>query len=161
MPYPVLPDQPSSAASTAISDGTTATQKLAIDASGRLTLIPNSSINNAQVSGTAISVNAGNRDAGTQRYIEAGNSTSTVTQVASSASDVSILAANANKKGTIFFNDSTAILYLLYGTGTASLTNYSVQIPAKALFEDPLHYTGGFHGIWSAANGFVYCTEVS
>jgi hypothetical protein len=117
--------------------------------------------NNAQVAGTTTSVNAGNRDAGTQRFIEAGNGTSTVTQVGSANTDTSLLAANANKKGTLFFNDSTATLYLLYGTGTASTTNYSVQVPPKAYFEDPLHYTGGFHGIWSAANGFVYCTEVS
>lgn len=109
----------------------------------------------------APSVNAGNRDATTQRYIESGNPTPTVTQITSAASDTSLLAANANKKGTIFFNDSTATLYLLYGTGVASTTNYSVQINPKGFFEDPLHYTGGYHGIWSSANGFVYCTEVS
>src|SRR5260221_593457 len=117
--------------------------------------------NTKQLNGTTISVNAGNRDAGTQRIIESGNPTPTVTQVGSSATSATILAANANKKGTLFFNDSTAILYLLYGIGTASTTNYSVQIPAKGYFEDPFHYTGGFSGIWSAANGFVYCTEVS
>src|SRR5260221_469339 len=117
--------------------------------------------NTKQLNGTTISVNAGNRDAGTQRIIESGNPTPTVTQITSAAADTSLLAANANKKGTLFFNDSTAILYLLYGTGAASTTNYSVQIPAKGYFEDPFHYTGGFHGIWSAANGFVYCTEVS
>jgi hypothetical protein len=116
---------------------------------------------NLYVQDTVASVNAGNRDAGTQRIIEAGNPTPTVTQVASANSDTSLLAANTNKKGTLFFNDSTAILYLLYGTGVASTTNYSVQIQPKGYFEDPMHYTGGFHGIWSAANGFVYCTEVS
>ncbi len=161
-----LASLPSLAAGTANIGGveifdSAGTNKLAIDGSGRLTLVPNSSVNVAQVAGTATSVNAGNRDAGTQRFIEAGNGAGTVTQVASAASDTSLLAANTNKKGTLFFNDSTAILYLLYGTGVASTTNYSVQIPSKAYFEDPLHYTGGFHGIWSAANGFVYCTEVS
>src|SRR5260221_13502055 len=43
--------------------------------------------NTKQLNGTTISVNAGNRDAGTQRTIEAGNPTPTVTQVASAASD--------------------------------------------------------------------------
>ena len=117
--------------------------------------------NAKQINGTTTSVNAGNRDGGTQRFIEAGNGTGTVTQVASSASSGVILAANTNKKGTLFYNDSTQILYLLYGTGTASPTNYSVKIGPQAYFEDPLHYTGGFNGIWAAANGFVYCTEVS
>src|SRR2546423_1890859 len=98
--------------------------------------------------GTSWSANAGNRDANTQRILQSGNPTPTVTQVASSASSVTILAANANKTGTGFFNDSTQILYLLYGIGTASTTNYSVQVGAKVFFEDPFHYTGGYSGIW-------------
>lgn len=40
-----------SATSIAIEDGTTPTQKLAVDASGRLTLVPNSSVNAAQIGG--------------------------------------------------------------------------------------------------------------
>ena len=107
------------------------------------------------------SVNAGNHDATTQRVVQGGNPTSTVTQVGSAAVDTSLLAANAVRKGALFFNDSTATLFILYGTGVASATNYSVKIGPQAYFEDPLQYTGGYHGIWSAANGFVYCTEVS
>lgn len=114
-----------------------------------------------QLNGTTISVNAGNRDAGTQRTTQAGNGTAAITQVASSATSGQLLAANTNKTGTSFFNDSTQILYLLYGSGTASTTNYSVQVPAKTLYEDPFHFTGVFTGIWAAANGNVYCTEVS
>lgn len=86
-----------------------------------------------------------------------------VTSVNAVASDTPLLAANANRRAAYFFNDSTAILYLLFGTGTASTTNYSVQIPGQGFFEVPSTpiYTGGFHGIWSAANGAVRMTELT
>lgn len=90
---------------------------------------------------------------------------SVVTPVASSASDVTILAANANRKMATFFNASSAILYLLISTGTSSTTNYSVQIAAGAYFELPLCqggvYLGVVKGIWASANAFVYVTEYS
>lgn len=117
--------------------------------------------NTKQVNGTTTSVNAGNRDAGTQRIKQAGNGSATVTQVGSSATSAQALAANTNKEGTLFFNDSTQVCYLLYGAGTASATNYSTKIPSQGLFEDPLHFTGVFTVVWAAANGFLYCTEVS
>jgi len=46
--------------------------------------------------------------------------TGTITTVASSASDVSILASNASRKGAAVFNDSTAILYLANANTTSS-----------------------------------------
>ena len=52
------------------------------------------------------------------------------TSVASSSSDVTILAANRARKGALIFNDSTQILYLLLATGTSSNSNYSVQVNA-------------------------------
>lgn len=89
--------------------------------------------------------------------------TGTVTQVASSATPpgVTILASNAARKGGIIFNDSTAILYLLFSaTGNPSATNYSVQVPAGG--SCPIgSYTGQIKGIWSAANGFAYATSLT
>lgn len=89
--------------------------------------------------------------------------TGTVTQVASTAAapGVTILAALAGRKGGIIFNDSTAILYLLFSaTGNPTATNYSVQVPAGG--SCPIgSYTGQIKGIWSAANGFAYATSLT
>jgi len=91
------------------------------------------------------------------------SATATRSNVAGAASDTSLLASNAARKGALFFNDSTAILYLAYGAAAASLTSYSVQVPANGFFEMPPQpvYTGAIRGIWSAANGNVRISELS
>ena len=91
------------------------------------------------------------------------SATATRTNVVAAASDTSLLASNASRKGAIFYNDSTAILYLAYGSGAATTSSYSVQVPAQGYFELPPQpiYTGAIRGIWSAANGNVRITELS
>lgn len=79
--------------------------------------------------------------------------TGTESNVASSASDVTILAANSNRLGASVFNDSTAILYLLNANATSSATNYSTQIQPNGYYEVPFNYTGVLKGIWASANG--------
>lgn len=88
--------------------------------------------------------------------------TSTITSVAGSATTVSLLASNVSRKGMTVQNESTAILYLKFGA-TASLTSYTVQIPAGAYYELPFIrvYTGAIDGIWSAANGNARITELT
>lgn len=90
-----------------------------------------------------------------------GTSTGTTTSVASSASSVTILAANAARLGATVYNDSTQILYLLLGSGTASATNYTIQIAANGYYEAPFRFSGQLTGIWAAANGFARVTEVT
>lgn len=89
--------------------------------------------------------------------------TATRTNVNGANSDTSLLASNSGRKGALFFNDSTAILYLAYGSGAASTTSYTVQVPASGFFELPAEpvFTGAIRGIWSAANGAVRITELS
>lgn len=90
--------------------------------------------------------------------------TSTPTNVASSATSVTLLPANLNRKGASIFNDSTSVLYLLQGgNGTASITNYTLQIAAGGFYAlpPPYIYTGLITGIWSAANGAARVTELS
>ncbi len=91
------------------------------------------------------------------------SATATRSNVAGAASDTSLLASNTGRKGALFYNDSTAILYLAYGAAAASLTSYSVQVPANGFFEMPPQpvYTGAIRGIWSAANGNVRISELS
>lgn len=85
--------------------------------------------------------------------------TATRSNVAGSASDGTILAANIGRKGATIHNDSTAILYLLLATGTSSATNFTVQMPAGAYYELPFRYTGVIKGIWASATGNARVTE--
>ena len=88
-------------------------------------------------------------------------SSATVTQVASSATNVTLQASNASRKGLSIFNDSTQILRVKFGA-TASATSYTVQIAAGGYYEMPVRptYTGIVDGIWASANGNAYVTEL-
>lgn len=87
-------------------------------------------------------------------------STGTSTNVASSATNVTLLAANTSRFGATVFNDSTSVLYLKLGA-TASATSYTVKMDAGDYYESPHGYTGIIDGIWSSANGYARITEVS
>lgn len=88
------------------------------------------------------------------------SSLATLSSVASSASSVTILAANPARRGASIANTSTAILYLWIGGGTATATTgHSVQMAANTYFELPYGYTGAITGIWASANGRANVTE--
>lgn len=87
--------------------------------------------------------------------------TGTQTSAASSATDVVILAANANRKGAMVYNDSTQILYLLLANAVSSAAVHTVQIPAGVYYEVPFGYAGVLKGLWAAANGNARVTEVT
>lgn len=78
--------------------------------------------------------------------------TATRTQVADTASDALLLAANAAREKYAITNDSTAILYLADGTTAASTTNYTVQIQPGGYFENT-NFTGEVRGIWATDPG--------
>lgn len=85
--------------------------------------------------------------------------TPTTANVQSSASSVNIFAATALAAGRTVYNDSTAVLYLLFGS-TASTTSYTVQIPSQGYFEFPVTvYCGNVDGIWASANGYARTTS--
>jgi len=90
-------------------------------------------------------------------------STATKTSVAAAASDTALLSSNSSRKGALFFNDGGAIMYLSYGSGAASTSSYTVQVPANGYFELPPEpiYTGAIRAIWSSATGNVRVTELS
>lgn len=85
--------------------------------------------------------------------------TGTTSNVSGSASSGTILASNSNRLGAAIYNDSTAVLYLLLASGTASTTNYTVQLAPQFYYEVPFSYTGIIVGIWAAANGAARVTE--
>ena len=92
--------------------------------------------------------------------------TSTLANVASSATSVTVLAANNNRKTAIIINDSTSDLYVTLNASAASTTNYSLFLAAKVgntpsfLAINGDDYSGEIRGIWSSANGFARITEV-
>jgi hypothetical protein len=74
--------------------------------------------------------------------------------VTSSATNVTLLASNASRKGFTIFNDSTSVLYVKFGA-TASATSFHVKMAAGSYYESPagVNYTGIIDGIWASANG--------
>lgn len=92
----------------------------------------------------------------------AASATATLSNVAASASSVTLLALNGSRKNAMFFNDSGAILYLKFGT-TASLTSYTVQVGPNGYYELPngAVYTGRIDGIWGSATGNLRVTELT
>lgn len=91
--------------------------------------------------------------------------TGTLSNVASSATSVTVLAANSARIGATITNDSSALLYVKFGT-TASTTSYTVVLAGAAsapfsYYEVPAGYTGRIDGIWASASGNARVTEIT
>ncbi len=91
--------------------------------------------------------------------------TGTASNVASSATSVTVLAANVLRKQAIIYNDSIEVLYVKFGT-TASTSSFTVPIlPGGMCFlpicENNKVYNGRIDGIWASANGFARVTEIT
>lgn len=86
--------------------------------------------------------------------------TATLSNVASSATTVTILAANASRIGATIYNDSTQGVYVKFGT-TASTTSFTVLLATNTYYEVPAGYTGRIDGIWVSANGNARVTEIT
>lgn len=78
------------------------------------------------------------------------SSTGTATQVADTATSATLLAANSLRLGATIFNDSSALLYVLLGSGTASSTNYTAKLFSNGFLELPYGYTGIIVGVWAS-----------
>jgi hypothetical protein len=90
------------------------------------------------------------------------SSASAPTRVVSVATDTTILAANANRRGATIYNTDANALQILLAAGTASATNFSVQIATNGYYEVPFGYTGVIKGLWTAAGaGAAQVTEFS
>lgn len=86
--------------------------------------------------------------------------TATLSNVAGSATSVTLLALNTARKGATINNDSSAILYVKFGT-TASTTSFTVKMVAESYYEVPFGYTGRIDGIWASATGSARVTELT
>ena len=74
--------------------------------------------------------------------------TATRSNVPDNVASVTILAANANRKGAIVTNDSSGTLYLALGAGPATSTDYTKKLEQDQSWEIPSVYTGIIVGIW-------------
>ena len=86
------------------------------------------------------------------------SSTGTTSQIAASATSVTLLVANSLRVGASIVNDSTKILRIKMGTGATS-TSFTAVLIKDAYFEIPFNYTGIITGYWESATGFAYATE--
>ncbi len=113
--------------------------------------------NDVTVTGT-VTANAGT---GTFATKETRSSSPSQSSVNDSASNVTLLASNANRLGATVFNDSSEALYLKLGA-TASTTSFTCKIPAGGYYEVPFNYTGIIDGIWNAdSTGAARITELT
>lgn len=95
------------------------------------------------------------------RIREVNPSTSSVTSVAGSASSVTLLASNSNRRAATFYNDSTSRCFLKMGA-TASSTSFTVRMDSQSYYEIPAPvYTGVIDGIWNSAVGSMRITEIT
>lgn len=86
--------------------------------------------------------------------------TGTQTSVASSASNVTLLAASTSRLGATLYNDSTQVCYVRLAA-TATSSNFTVKMQPDAYYEVPFGYTGIIDGIWASANGNMRVTQIT
>lgn len=102
-------------------------------------------------------------DAGNPVPVSSGGAkaTASISRVSASVTSVTLLAANANRRRVVIYNESTASLRIKLGA-TASATSYSLLLGPGDTYESPTDwvYTGAVDGIWDAANGAAQITEV-
>ena len=151
------------------SDGTNA-QNILVDTSGRLQMVGAAADGVAAAGNPVLIAGAdGSGDVQTLLTDTAGrlevnttgsdSTTSTLTNVAASATNVTLLAANTDRTGAIIVNDGNKNLYIKFGA-TASTTSFTAKIPSNGYYEVPFSYTGIIDGIWDSANGSARITEL-
>ena len=89
-------------------------------------------------------------------------SSSAVTSVANSTSNVTLLSSNASRRSATVFNDDTAAnLYVKLGA-TASTSSFTIKMAPGGYYEFPYPcFTGQVDAIASAATGSARITEMS
>jgi len=109
-------------------------------------------INLVDQSGNAIGV-SGNPLVVSSTASSGNSGTATVTTVAANAASTSLHAANTSRLGIVVTNPGTiGTIFVLYGSGTASATNYTYAVAPQSSWAMPTPiYTGALQGIWSTA----------
>jgi hypothetical protein len=87
------------------------------------------------------------------------STSATVTSVSSSATAVTLQAANGSRRALTIYNLSTKNLFVKLGTA-ATTTVFSAKLSSNGYYEVPGNYTGIVTGIWDSANGAALVTEI-
>ncbi len=101
-----------------------------------------------------------NTPAASSSVIQAGSTTATLTNVAASASSVTVLASNTGRLFAAILNDSTSIGRFKFGA-VASISSFTVLLQGGDYYEVPTGYRGQIDGIWESATGNARVTEVA
>lgn len=141
-----------------VADGADVAQGTTTDASSASTVIGLLKNLKAALAGTvAVSIASNSSTAA---------STATLANVGGSASSVTLIALNTNRLGGVIVNDSSAILYIKYGS-SASATSFTYVLQGSASGAQALElpanprYTGIITGIWASATGNARVTELT
>jgi len=88
-----------------------------------------------------------------------GQTAAVVTSHTGTVSSSILLPSNGNRINVLFYNHSSAALFLKFGDG-ASVTSFSVKIGSGSYYEttQPAH-TGSITGAWDVSGGSVFITE--
>ena len=106
------------------------------------------------VDGAAADINVGNA-----MPVRTVASTSSVNAVSTSGTSATLASASSGRLRIVIVNDSSAILYVKYGT-TASSIDWTVKLaPDSTLDEDA--YTGRIDAVLSTGTGTARVTELS
>lgn len=98
---------------------------------------------------------------GAQMTITAPSTTATLANISGATSSTTLIASNTARRGVICVNDSTATLYLKFGT-TASTTSFTYKLAPGDTWElGQAIYIGIVTGIWDSATGSARCTELT
>lgn len=89
-----------------------------------------------------------------------GAATAVHTNVAASLTSVTLLAANAGRRGATVYNDSTAEMLLRLGM-PVSATDFTLRMGPESFFEVPFNWIGAITGMWTAATGTARIEELS
>lgn len=89
------------------------------------------------------------------------SSTSTITSVAGSTSNTSILASNTSRILATVYNGTNKTMYLALAS-TASTSSYTIQMDAGSYWELPITYTGAISAVWAnGVSGNALVTELT
>lgn len=91
--------------------------------------------------------------------------TATLSNVSTSGTTATLLAANSARIGATITNEATTVIYIKFGT-TASATSYTVTLAGAAsapysYYEVPAGYTGRIDGILASSTGTARVTEIT
>jgi hypothetical protein len=88
------------------------------------------------------------------------STSSYVTSVAASLSNITLLAGNSNRVGATVYNTSSGWLFLKLGATANSTTSFSAKLPPEGYLELPFGWKGQIDGLWSTTGGSALVTEL-